>query len=203
MVKYMVAIAAVAMLAFGGTSYLRAEQQGDLAIGKPAPDFSLQDQDGKTVSLSELKGKVVVLEWFNEGCPFVVKFYKDGHMNQWAEKYKGQGVVWLAVNSTHTATQESNKEIHGKWNINHPILNDASGDTARNYQSKNTPTIYIIDKEGNLAYWGGVDNKPTSETSDISGATNYVAKSLDEVLAGKPVSEPRTKPYGCSIKYAK
>lgn len=203
MVKWMVAVVAVAMLAFGSTSFLNAGAQGELAIGKPAPDFALQDQDGKTVTLSELKGKVVVLEWFNEECPFVVKFYKEGHMNQWSEKYASQGVVWLAVNSTSKATNETNKAIHGKWNMKHPVLNDASGKTGKAYQSKNTPTIYIVDKEGNLAYWGGVDNKPSSETGDIATAKNYVAQSLDEILAGKPVSEAKTKPYGCSVKYAK
>jgi peroxiredoxin len=199
----MVAIVAVAMLAFGSTSFLKAESQSDLGIGKPAPDFSLQDQAGNTVKLSDLKGKIVVLEWFNEQCPFVVKFYKDGHMNKWSEKYQGQGVVWLAVNSSNFATNDTNKAIHEKWNIKHAILNDASGEVGKKYQSKNTPTIYMIDKEGNLAYWGGVDNKPTSETSDIDSAENYVAKGLDELLAGKPLSTPRTKPYGCTVKYAK
>ena len=203
MTKWTIAIVAVAALVFGGSSLLRAESASELAIGKAAPQFSLQDQDGKTVSLSDYKGKLVVLEWFNDECPFVVKFYKDGHMNQWAEKYAGQDVVWLAVDSSNFTTNEQNKDIAGKWNIKRPVLNDSTGNVGKVYQSKNTPTIYIVDKEGNLAYWGGVDDKPSSDAGDIAGAKNFIAQSLDELLAGKAVSQPRTKPYGCSVKYGK
>jgi len=203
MTKWMFAVVAMAGLVLGGSSLLRAGQSGELAIGKPAPDFSLQDQDGKTVSLSDYKGKIVVLEWFNDECPFVVKFYKDGHMNQWAEKFAGQDVVWLAVDSSNFTTNEQNKEIAGKWNIKRPILNDSDGKLGKIYQSKNTPTMYIVDKQGNLAYWGGIDDKPSPESSDIAGAKKYVAQALTELTSGKPVSESKTKPYGCSVKYAK
>jgi peroxiredoxin len=172
-------------------------------LGKAAPAFELQDHNGNTVTLAELKGKVVVLEWFNEGCPFVVKFYKEGHMNQWAKAYADKGVVWLAVNSTNTATQESNAKIAKEWNIDRPILNDAAGVVGDLYEAKTTPHMYIINAEGELVYRGAIDSKRSTDTADIASATNYVAQALDEVLAGKAVSKAETDSYGCSVKYKK
>lgn len=203
MTKWIAAVVAVGALIFGGVSMTQAGEDAGLAIGKPAPGFELQDQNGKTVSLAEFKGKIVVVEWFNDECPFVVKFYKDGHMNQWAQKYAEKDVVWLAIDSSNFSTVAQNKEIAGKWNINRPLLDDHSGKVGKLYQSKNTPTMYIIDKEGNLAYWGAIDSIKSSDTADIAKADNYVAKALDEMLAGNPVSTTRTQPYGCSVKYAK
>lgn len=203
MFKWIAAIAAVGTLVLGAASMSRAGEEAALSIGKAAPGFELQDQDGKTVSLAEFKGKIVVLEWFNDECPFVVKFYKDGHMNQWAQKYAGKDVVWLAIDSSNFTTNQQNKDIATKWSINRPILNDSTGKVGKLYQSKNTPTMYIVDKEGNLAYWGAIDSVKSSETADIAKAENYVAKALDEMIAGSPVSTARTAPYGCSVKYAK
>jgi peroxiredoxin len=171
-------------------------------IGAPAPLFTLQDQNGKQVNLADFTGKIVVLEWFNNECPFVQKQYTTGNMNGVAQKYAAKDVVWLAINSTNGKTNADNKQIAGEWNMNRPILNDASGKVGHAYDSKNTPTMYIIDKQGNLAYWGAIDNKPVPDPKAIDGSTNYVAKALDEMLAGQSVSEPRTKPYGCSVKYA-
>ena len=173
-----------------------------LNVGDTAPGFALKDQSGKEVSLGDYKGKIVVLEWFNNECPYVVKHYKTGHMNQVAAKYEAKGVVWLAVNSTDGKTVEDNKAIHAKWDLNHPVLSDPTGKVGHAYGATNTPNMYVIDKDGKIAYMGAIDSKPTTDVSDLDGATNYVAKALDEVLANETVDTPKTKPYGCSVKYA-
>ena len=185
------------------TYAMAEEKSAGPSIGAPAPLFSLQDQNGKTVSLADFSGKIVVLEWFNNECPFVKKQYKTGNMNSLAKKYGEQGVIWLAINTTEGKTNADNKAIASEWNMDRPILNDSAGDVGHAYKSQNTPTMYIIDKQGTLAYWGAIDSKPTPDASDISSSTNYVAKALDEMLAGQSVSEPKTKAYGCSVKYAK
>jgi peroxiredoxin len=171
-------------------------------IGAPAPEFSLPDQSGKTINLADFSGKIVVLEWFNNECPFVQKQYKTNAMNKLASKYMDKGVVWLAINSTNGKTNADNKAAAADWNMQRPILNDSAGKVGHAYDSLNTPTMYIIDKSGNLAYWGAIDNRPTPDPADINGATNYVQKALDEMLAGQSVSEPKTKPYGCGVKYS-
>ena len=171
-------------------------------IGQMAPDFSLQDQNGKTVKLSDLKGKTVVLEWFNQGCPYVVRHYKTKTMTSTADKYKGQDVVWLAINTTGKSA-EDNKTSAEAWGISYPILSDTSTAVAQQYGAKTTPQMYIIDKEGKLVYNGAIDDDPSADGTKGDKATNYVAKALDEVLAGKPVSTAETKPYGCGVKYKK
>ena len=193
-------LALVALVAFsfaGDKANMAGPKPGDMA-----PAFSLTDQNGQTVTSDQLKGKVVVLEWFNNECPFVQKFYKGGEMNQWASTYMGKDVVWLAVNSTSGKTVADNKTIASEWKIQRPILSDASGEVGKAYGSKNTPTMYIIDKDGKIAYRGAIDNKNDPNPATIKDAKNYVAQALDEILAGKPVSEPMTKAYGCSVKYS-
>jgi len=170
-------------------------------IGAAAPQFALQDQDGKTVSLADAKGKIVVLEWFNNECPFVQRHYKAKTMNTLADKYSSKDVVWYAINSTNGKTQADNKSIAGEWSVNHPILNDSEGTVGHAYGAKSTPHMFIIDKDGKLVYIGGIDNDEEGSKGDQK--VNYVEKALDEILAGKPVSEPQTKQYGCSVKYAK
>jgi peroxiredoxin len=176
---------------------------GEAQIGKPAPEWTATCQEGKSHKLSDFAGKIVVLEWFNDQCPYVVKHYSGGHMNKLAKKYMDKGVVWLAVNSSNFTTNEANAKIAGEWKIERPILNDASGQIGKAYGAKTTPHMFIIDKEGKLAYMGAIDSDSSSDSSKIDGATNYVAKALDELLAGQSVSEPQTKAYGCSVKYAK
>ena len=173
-----------------------------LNVGDTAPGFALKDQAGKEVSLGDYKGKIVVLEWFNNECPYVVKHYKTGHMNQLAGKYEAKGVVWLAVNSTNGKTVEDNKAIHAKWDMNHPVLSDPTGKVGHAYGATNTPNMYVIDRDGKIAYMGAIDSKSSTEVSDLDGATNYVAQALDAVLADETVETPKTKPYGCSVKYA-
>lgn len=187
------------VLGLFGSTVARAEA----AVGSPAPGFSLQDQDGNTVSLESLKGKIVVLEWFNNQCPFVQKFYTTGAMNRLAREYGGKGVVWLAVNSTKQKTGADNKAVAGEWKIDRPILNDSTGTTGHAYGAKTTPGMYIINAEGTLVYSGAIDDRESTETADLAGAKNYVRAALDELLAGKPVTISSTKSYGCSVKYAK
>jgi peroxiredoxin len=188
---------ALAMVVTASNAFAQAK------VGAPAPAFSLQDQSGNTVTLEQFKGKVVVLEWFNNECPYVVKHYKNGDMNRVASQWTDKGVVWLAVNSTNGKTNADNAAVAKDWNINRPILNDATGATGRAYGAKTTPHMYVIDTAGNVAYIGAIDSNSSSKPEDVSGATNYVSKALDEVLAGKTVTTAETKSYGCSVKYAK
>jgi len=200
--KYIAAVVLLIAAAAVFTQVAAKEPSNETAIGKPVPKFTLEDQNGKTVALDDYKGKIVVLEWFNEQCPFVEKHYSTGHMNMLAQKYVGSDVAWLLINSSHFATNDSNLRAAHDWKIDRPILNDASGKVGMAYGAKNTPHMFIINKDQTLAYRGGIDNKPSKNTADLDGTTNYVAQALDELKAGKPVSQPETKPYGCSVKYA-
>ena len=184
------------------TVFVRADERKSKAmVGSMAPSFTLKDQSGNDVSLADCKGKIVVLEWFNNECPFVVKHYSKGDMNALASKYEAKGVKWLAINSTHSANIDSNKEIAGEWKIDRPILDDSEGVVGREFGATNTPNMFVIDADGKIVYRGAIDDKNTSRVSDIASSKNYVAAALDDVLAGKPVSQPETKPYGCSVKY--
>jgi len=198
---------ALALVLAGGiwlVSQAGAEDaKSSAAIGQAAPAFSLSDQNGKTVSLSDYAGKIVVLEWFNNECPFVVKHYSTGHMNALATKYSASDVVWLAINSSKSTTNERNLAVAGEWKIDRSILNDATGEVGHAYGAKTTPHMYIVDKTGKLAYMGAIDSVKSTEAGDIDGAQNYVASALDELLAGKAVSTPETASYGCSVKYAR
>lgn len=171
-------------------------------IGDKAPEFSLNDQNGKPIKLSDYRGKIVVLEWFNDHCPFVQKQYKTGAMNKLAAKYIEKGVVWLAINSTFSADFGHNAVAAAEWKIDRPILDDHKGYVGHLYGATNTPNMMIIDSSGKLAYWGAIDSIPSADEADLASAKNYVSAALDELLAGKPVSTPVTKPYGCSVKYA-
>ena len=175
--------------------------QASAKIGAAAPQFALTDQSGKEVKLSDYAGKVVVLEWFNDQCPFVVKFYKEGHMNTFAKEMAAKDVVWLAINSSNFTTNEANKKISGDWKIEHPVLNDASGKIGAAYGAKTTPHMYVINKDGTLAYAGAIDDKRSTNAADIAGAKNYVKQAVTQLLAGETVTEPETQAYGCSVKY--
>mgnify|MGYP001386739757 CR=1 FL=1 len=173
-------------------------------VGEKAPTFTLTDTDGNTISLADYEGKVVVLEWFNPGCPFVVKHHeKNKTMDELSKEFAEKDVVWLAINSGAPGKQghglELNKKMKEQWAISYPVLLDESGDVGRLYGAKTTPHMYIIDTTGTLVYAGGIDNNPSATTL---GDVNYVRQALNEVLAGTAVSTPETKPYGCSVKYA-
>lgn len=172
-------------------------------IGSIAPAFTLTDTDGKTISLSDFAGKIVVVTWFNPGCPFVKKHFENGAstFNDLNKKYGEQGVVFVAINSgapgKEGAGKEANSSVRKDWKIEFPILLDESGKVGKLYGAKRTPEMFIINKDGTLAYHGAIDDEPGKNI----GKTNYVAKALDEILAGKPVTTTQTKPYGCTVKY--
>ncbi|MGF1635337.1 MAG: thioredoxin family protein [Phycisphaerae bacterium] len=203
MKQFLFSLAAVAVVGLmaAGSMAMKSAAPAEAKLGAAAPDFKLMDQDGNAVSLSDHRGKIVVLEWFNDQCPFVVKHYKNGDMNNLAQKYTEKGVVWLAIDSSSFSNVEQNKEIAGSWNINRPLLDDAAGNVGKAYGAKTTPHMYVIDAEGNLVYAGAIDSISSANAEDVAKADNHVAKALDELLAGQSVSTPETKPYGCSVKY--
>lgn len=173
------------------------------AAGKTAPAFTLNSFDGTAISLSDYKGKIVVLEWLNYECPYVRYHYeKKNTMIELADKYKAENVIWLAVNSTKHLTPETDKEFADEHELDYPILSDNSGVVGLAYGAKTTPHIFIIDTEGNIAYDGGIDNSPLGRPPEGEELINYVDKALTELIGGKTVSTPNTEPYGCSVKYA-
>lgn len=181
---------------------------GDVAavtVGKPAPDFALPDLDGKTVRLSDSRGKWVVLEWYNPDCPYVVHAHKDGPLATLPAKWTEKGVVWLAINSGSPGKQgagvDRNRKSLDEYGIRYPILLDEKGDTGRAYGAKNTPTIYVIDPAGTLVYAGGLDNAPLGKVDGGGAAKRYADEVLAAVTAGQPSPYTQTKPYGCSVKY--
>ncbi|MBI3985501.1 MAG: thioredoxin family protein [Lentisphaerae bacterium] len=194
----------VVCLTAGLISGLRAE---DAVIGKPAPDFSLLDTQGKTNSLSAFKHKTVVLEWTNFDCPFVKKHYGAGNMQKLQKFYTERGVVWLTVNSSsprkqgHYPPEKWNAMLKEKGAAATALLLDPEGRVGKAYGAKTTPHFFVIDPEGVLIYQGAIDDKPTTALEDVATAKNYVQLALDAAMAGKPVETPSTQSYGCSIKY--
>ena len=176
-------------------------------VGSAAPDFSLTDAKGEPHSVSQYKGKTVVLEWFNPECPFVKKHYGSGNMQKLQQEYTGKGVVWLTIDSNAPGTEgnitpEEAQKITASWKAHQTaLLLDPEGKAGRAYGAKNTPNMVIINPEGKIAYEGAIDSKATPNPADIPNSTNYVKAALDQSLAGKSVSTPQTKPYGCSVKY--
>ena len=169
------------------------------AVGEAAPAFSLPDPGGRAVSLADYKGQVVVLEWVNPDCPFVQRHYAAGTMKKLAEAYAGRGVVWLAVNSTHYMDAASNRKWIEKYGLPYPILDDRAGAVGHLYGARTTPHMFVIDKNGKIVYAGAID----SDAGGGADSVNYVGQALDALLAGKSVATAETKPYGCSVKYAK
>lgn len=176
--------------------------------GQAAPGFTLSDTAGKNVSLSDFKGRTVVLEWINPGCPFVQKHYRSANMPATQKAAADKGVVWLAINSTATsATDYLAPAALASWMQQHQAqvvatLMDADGRVGKAYGARTTPQMVIIDPQGVIRYAGAIDSKPTAKVEDIASATNHVQQALTELLSGKPVSVPVTRPYGCSVKYA-
>lgn len=179
-----------------------------LALAKAAPAFSVKDIDGKVRSLSEFKGKVVVLEWVNEGCPYVKKHY-SGNMQGLQVSAVRDGAVWLTICSSAKGEQGhwSDAAAARSWMTakswaGTAVLIDEDGKVGKAYGAKTTPHMYVIDKAGMLAYQGGIDDVPTNKVEDIKRAKNLVAAALADVNAGRPVATPFSQPYGCAVKYA-
>jgi peroxiredoxin len=177
------------------------------AVGQPAPDFRLPDLQGKPVSLSDYRGKFVVLEWTNPECPFVRKHYDSANMPSLQKQYRDKGVVWLAVNSTSSShsefktPREMESWLKSKGGAPQDVLFDSEGVAGRLYGAKTTPHMYVIDPRGQLLYAGAIDDTRSTNPADVKTSKNYVSAALDEALAGKPVTTASTTPYGCSVKY--
>jgi peroxiredoxin len=176
-------------------------------IGKTAPDFSATDINGKTVKLSDYKGKIVVLESYNSDCPFCANQYQSGAMQELEKDMASKGVVWLVVNSvnpnnpSHRTPDQARQEITDKKIVATAWIDDSSGAVGHLYGMKTTPDMYVIDKNGVLVYQGAIDDKPDPQ-HDPRTARNYVREAVNALIAGKPVEVSQTKPYGCSVKYA-
>jgi peroxiredoxin len=177
------------------------------ALGKPAPDFTLKDLDGNSVTLSSFKGKPIVLEWFNPGCPFVKRSHTVGSLVDTAKRHVKNGVVWLAINSAAAGKQgydvKDNAQAAKTWALPNPILRDDSGAVGKMYGATNTPHIFIIDKTGTLVYAGAIDNSPDAEGKSAPDGklVNYVDATFEDLAAGRAVRTPTSKAYGCSVKY--
>jgi peroxiredoxin len=175
-------------------------------VGQAAPDFSATDTSGKTRKLSDYKGKLVVLEWTNPGCPFVLKHY-GGNMQGLQKEFAAKGVVWLAINSTETSHGDylTPAKLAGwlgeKQAAPTATLMDESGKIGQLYGAKTTPHMYIVSPQGQLIYAGGIDSIASARVDDIKTATNYVRQGLNEALGGRPLSVASSRAYGCSIKY--
>ncbi|PZR07043.1 MAG: thioredoxin family protein [Archangium gephyra] len=190
-------IALVALPAFAGAE-----------LGKPAPDFTLKDLDGKEVKLSAFKGKTVVLEWFNPECPFVKNSHTKASLVDAAKRAQKNGVVWLAINSSAVGKQghgvEKNKAAIKTFALENPVLLDESGTVGKAYGATNTPHMFVINAKGDVVYRGAIDNSPDGEGQSPQGGTliNYVDAALADLAAGKPVKTADTRAYGCGVKYA-
>ena len=177
------------------------------ALAAPAPAFSLKDADGKTRTLAEFRGKVVVMEWINEGCPYVKKHY-TGNMQATQKAALADGAVWLSICSSapgqqgHVDGAGAKRFIADKGAAPTAFLLDPTGVAGKAWGAKTTPHMYIVDRAGQLVYQGGIDDKPTANVADIAGATNYVKAALADLKAGRPVKVAFSKPYGCAVKYA-
>jgi peroxiredoxin len=179
-----------------------------LRVGDPAPDFSGTDSHGQTHSLSEYKGKYVVLEWTNNGCPYTRKHYESGNMQSLQKQWTAKGVVWLTVLSSapgeqgHMTAEQENAYL-GKEHANPTAaLLDPQGTIGHLYAAKTTPHMFVIDPSGKLIYDGAIDDHPTTDASDIPSSKNYVSAALTEAMQGQPVATAYTRPYGCSVKYS-
>ena len=178
-------------------------------IGAPAPNFKGTDSKGAVHNLSDFKGKWVVLEWHNEGCPYVKKHYGGQNMQRLQKEWTAKGVVWLTILSSasgqqgHMEPAQANAYFAKQHATPSAILLDPSGEIGRLYDAKTTPHMFVINPEGVLVYNGAIDDKPTSEQADLATASNYVSAALTEGMAGKAVTTATSRPYGCGIKYAR
>ena len=177
------------------------------AVGQKAPEFTLTDTAGKTVKLSDFRGKHVVLEWNNPGCPYVRRHYDSANMQALQKEVTGKNVVWLAVNSTADSHPDYLAPAQlGRWMVQQKAsptatLMDEDGSVGKAYGARTTPHMYMVDPKGTLVYAGGIDDKPYARAEDQKTATNYVRQGVNEALAGKALSKSVTAPYGCSVKY--
>ena len=176
-------------------------------VGAPAPAFTATDSKGQTETLAQYRGKYVVLEWHNQGCPYTRKHYTSGNMQALQQEWTAKGVVWFTVISSAPGQQgyvtpdEENAYLAQVHAVPTAVLMDPEGKLGRLYNAKTTPQMIVIDPAGKLIYDGAIDDRPTPDPEDVHGANNYVSDALMEAMAGKPVNPAFTRPYGCSVKY--
>lgn len=204
---------ALALLVAGGCEldaeegYVRPASYVAPAVGKAAPEFKAVDTYGKPHSLSQYRGKWVVLEWVNYDCPYVRKHYGNNVMQALQKKYAAKGVVWLSIvssapgNQGHYPNAEMNAMTKERGAAPHALLIDESGAVGHLYDARTTPHMFVVNPKGNIVYMGGIDDKPSTRASDFKDARPHVDIALQEAMAGKPVSVPTSQPYGCSVKY--
>lgn len=185
-----------------------AAAQSQAKIDAPAPAFTLRDWDGNERKLSEFKGKTVVLEWTNDGCPFVKKHYESGNMQALQKKWMKDGVAWIVINSSakgqqgHISPADAKKLFAKQESSPTAYLFDGDGVVGKRYGATATPHMYVIDQQGTLRYMGAIDDKPTADKRDIPKAKNYADAALEALKASKPVPTKATRAYGCNVKYA-
>ena len=195
------------LVAFTALAVIAAPASAAPLIGQAAPNFRATDVNGKAVSLSSYRGKTVVLEWHNPGCPFVKKHYGSGNMQKAQAAAAKDGVVWLTINSGapgkqgHLSGAEARSMLAQAGARPSAYLLDPAGAVGRAYDAKTTPHMYAVNKAGTLVYAGGIDDKPTANPADVNGARNHVLAALSELKAGKAVSVTTSRPYGCAVKY--
>jgi alkyl hydroperoxide reductase subunit AhpC len=176
-------------------------------VGEAAPEFTAVASNGKTFRLSDFRGKYVVLEWHNNGCPYVRKHYNSGNMQRLQKQWTGQGVVWFTILSSapgkqgYVTANEENDYLAKMQAAPTAALLDPTGEIGHLYNAKTSPQMVVINPQGIVIYDGAIDDKPTTDLKDVPGATNYVNLALEQAIAGKPVETPATRPYGCSVKY--
>lgn len=204
--RYAIWLALVVAIGWNVAAFRPADAT-ETEIDQPAPDFTLVDSYGREHKLSDLRGKYVVLEWLNHGCPFVVKHYSSKNMQNLQKKYTGKGVVWYSIVSSapgkqgHFPPEEANALSKEKGAAPTALLVDSDGKVGRLYGARTTPHMFIIDPEGKLIYNGAIDDTRSTDVEDVKTAKNYVSAALDEAMSGKPVTVATNQPYGCSVKY--
>lgn len=205
MTKKTTILAAVLALAVAATPVTTHASK----VGAPAPNFKGTDSKGQVHNLSDFKGKWVVLEWQNEGCPYVKKHYGGNNMQRLQKEWTAKGVVWLTILSSAAGQQgymdgaQANAYFAQQNAAPSAILLDSSGEIGRLYDAKTTPHMFVINPDGVLVYNGAIDDKPTSDQADLATASNYVSAALSEGMAGRSVTTATSRPYGCGIKYAR
>jgi peroxiredoxin len=201
--RWTIGMGALALTVMTGPASFGAVKIGDLA-----PAFTAIDTHGKSVSLSDFRGRWVVLEWHNQGCPYVKKHYDSGSMQKVQQEWTRRGVAWLSVISSapgqqgHVTGPDADAYVKEKQAFPTAVLLDPAGTLGHLYDAKTTPHMFVINPQRVLIYDGAIDDRPSTDQADLAGATNYVSAALLEAMAGKPVTIPATRPYGCSIKYA-
>jgi peroxiredoxin len=181
---------------------------GQARVGDAAPAFTATDSHGQVQSLDRYRGKFVVLEWHNQGCPYTRKHYESGNMQNLQKEWTAKGVAWFTVISSapghqgYVTSDQENAYVARTHAAPTAVLLDPQGNLGRLYGARTTPQMFVIDPQGKLIYDGAIDDRPTDDVDDVKGADNYVSDALSAAMAGKPVVKSFTRSYGCSVKYS-